>query len=348
MLVCFSACSLCVFLFSFLRILASFRMAKQKFSKKGECRLSSNESVLHGKKPKSTAVRKRLWGEHALAYGFLAPSIILFMMFLFYPMLKSVYLSMTITDPRGQVVEFVWLENFVRLLSTDSFYKNLGVTLMFILFTVPTSLIWSLFLAAITHNKLRGMKVFQFVFSLPIVISVGTGSIIWFLLFHPTAGMLNYFLSFVHLGPIPWLTDPSWALISISIMTIWMNMGFLFIVLSSGLQGVPEEIYESAKMDGSGPIRTFIQIVLPLLSPTIFFALIVSVIGAFQAFGQIHILTKGGPINSTNVIVYSIYQDAFVNFRFGIGSAQALILFAIILLLTLLQFKVLEKKVHYQ
>ena len=185
------------------------------------------------------------------------------MMFLFYPMLKSVYLSMTITDPRGQVVEFVWLENFIRLLSTDSFYKNLGVTLMFILFTVPTSLIWSLFLAAITHNKSRGMKVFQFVFSLPIVISVGTGSIIWFLLFHPTAGMLNYFLSFVHLGPIPWLTDPSWALISISIMTIWMNMGFLFIVLSSGLQGVPEEIYESAKMDGSGPIRTFIQIVLP-------------------------------------------------------------------------------------
>lgn len=203
------------FLFSFLRILASFRMAKQKFSKKGECRLSSNESVLQGKKPKSAAVRKRLWGEHALAYGFLAPSIILFMMFLFYPMLKSVYLSMTITDPRGQVVEFVWLENFIRLLSTDSFYKNLGVTLMFILFTVPTSLIWSLFLAAITHNKLRGMKVFQFVFSLPIVISVGTGSIIWFLLFHPTAGMLNYFLSFVHLGPIPWLTDPSWALISI-------------------------------------------------------------------------------------------------------------------------------------
>ncbi|MGN7358128.1 carbohydrate ABC transporter permease [Paenibacillus sp. SAF-054] len=292
--------------------------------------------------------KQGIWKEHLLAYAFLAPSIVLFFTFLFYPMLKSVYLSMTITDPRGQVAEFVWFENFVTLLKSHQLYSNLSVTLLFILYTVPTSLIWSLLLAAITHNKLRGMKVFQFIFSLPIVISVGTGSIIWFLLFHPTAGMLNYFLSLIHIQPIPWLTDPAWALISISLMTIWMNMGFLYIVLSSGLQGIPEELYESAKIDGSGPVRTFVRIVLPLLSPTIFFALIVSVIGAFQAFGQIHILTKGGPINSTNVIVYSIYQDAFVNFRFGIGSAQALILFFIILVLTVVQFKVLEKKVHYQ
>lgn len=310
--------------------------------------MDTHESVLHVKVPKSREARRRERREQALAYAFLAPSVVLFIMFLFYPMLKSIYLSMTITDPRGQVAEFVWFENFARLLGSGSFYSNLGVTLLFILYTVPTSLIWSLFLAALTHNKLRGMKIFQFVFSLPIVISVGTGSIIWFLLFHPTAGMLNYFLGLVSLGPIPWLTDPAWALLSISLMTIWMNMGFLFIVLSSGLQGIPEEIFESAKIDGSGPFRTFFRIVLPLLSPTIFFGLIVSVIGAFQAFGQIHILTKGGPINSTNVMVYSIYQDAFVNFRFGIGSAQALILFAIILVLTLLQFKVLEKKVHYQ
>ncbi|WP_416212715.1 carbohydrate ABC transporter permease [Paenibacillus donghaensis] len=310
--------------------------------------LPSIESVLNVKKTKSRMYKRNILKEHALAYVFLAPSMILFIMFLFYPMLKSVYLSMTITDPRGQVAEFVWFENFAALFKSHQLYSNLSVTLMFILYTVPTSLIWSLFLAAITHNKLRGMKIFQFIFSLPIVISVGTGSIIWFLLFHPTAGMLNYFLSLIHIGPIPWLTDPAWALISISLMTIWMNMGFLYIVLSSGLQGIPEELYESAKIDGSGPVRTFMRIVLPLLSPTIFFALIVSVIGAFQAFGQIHILTRGGPINSTNVIVYSIYQDAFVNFRFGIGSAQALILFVIILLLTVLQFKVLEKKVHYQ
>ena len=296
----------------------------------------------------SLKLKRRRLGENVLAYFFLAPSLILFVTFLFYPMLRSVYLSMTVTDPRGRVAEFVGLDNFKDLLTSGQFYSNLEVTLLFILLTVPTSIVWSLILAALTHNKLKGMKVFQFIFSLPIVISVGTGSIIWFLLFHPTAGMLNYFLSWVHIAPIPWLTDPSWALASIALMTVWMNMGFLFIVLSSGLQGVPEEIYESAKIDGSGPIRTFIQIVLPLLSPTLFFALIVSVIGAFQTFGQIHVLTKGGPMNSTNVVVYSIYQDAFINFRFGTGSAQALILFVIILALTLIQFKVLEKKVHYQ
>ncbi|SEG28006.1 sn-glycerol 3-phosphate transport system permease protein [Paenibacillus sp. UNC499MF] len=283
-----------------------------------------------------------------LAYFFLAPSLIIFATFLFYPMLRSVYLSMTLTDPRGRVAEFVWFDNFVDLFQSGQFYSDLKVTLLFILYTVPTSIIWALLLAAITHNKLKGMKIFQFVFSLPLVISVGTGSIIWLLLFHPTAGMLNYFLSLVHIQAIPWLTDPAWALISVSLMTVWMNMGFLFIVLSSGMQGVPEEIYESAKIDGSGPVRTFLQIVLPLLSPTLFFALIVSVIGAFQAFGQINILTKGGPMDSTNVVVYSIYQEAFVNFRFGTGSAEALILFFIILILTVLQFTVLEKKVHYQ
>ncbi|GKS11579.1 carbohydrate ABC transporter permease [Paenibacillus chitinolyticus] len=301
--------------------------------------MPSHESVLS---------KKKRWRENALAYFFLAPSLIIFATFLFYPMLRSVYLSMTLTDPRGRVAEFVWFDNFVDLFQSGQFYSDLKVTLLFILYTVPTSIIWALLLAAITHNKLKGMKIFQFVFSLPLVISVGTGSIIWLLLFHPTAGMLNYFLSLVHIQAIPWLTDPAWALISVSLMTVWMNMGFLFIVLSSGMQGVPEEIYESAKIDGSGPVRTFLQIVLPLLSPTLFFALIVSVIGAFQAFGQINILTKGGPMDSTNVVVYSIYQEAFVNFRFGTGSAEALILFFIILILTVLQFTVLEKKVHYQ
>ncbi|GAA4859892.1 sugar ABC transporter permease [Paenibacillus vulneris] len=296
----------------------------------------------------NASAKKSQKKEELLGFLFLAPSLLVFICFLFYPMLRSVYLSMTLTDPRGRVAAFVWLDNYVDLFSSGQFYSNLKVTLMFIVLTVPTTIVWSLLLAALTHNKLRGMKVFQFVFSLPIVISVGTGSIIWLLLFHPTAGMLNYFIGFLGISPISWLADPSWALLSVSLMTVWMNMGFVYIILLSGLQGVPEELYESAKIDGSGPVRTFIQIVLPLLSPTLFFVLIVSVISAFQAFGQINILTKGGPINSTNVVVFSIYQDAFINFRFGIGSAQALILFLIILLLTIVQFKVLEKKVHYQ
>jgi len=203
-------------------------------------------------------------------------------------------------------------------------------------------------LAALTHTRLRGMRIFQFVFALPMVLSVGSSAVIWKFLFHPTLGMLNYLLSLVGISPIPWLTSPDWALLSISLMTVWMNLGFNYVVLSSGLQGIPDEMYESAKMDGAGPLITFWRISMPLLSPTIFFVTVVSMISAFQSFAQINILTRGGPMNSTNVFVYSIYQEAFVNFRFGTGSAQAIVLFAVILVLTLIQFKWVERKVHYQ
>jgi sn-glycerol 3-phosphate transport system permease protein len=288
------------------------------------------------------------WKEHALAYLFLAPSLVCFGFFLFYPMLKSIYLSLYLTDPRGRVARFVGFQNYADLFASGDFLRHLKVTGQFILYTVPTGIVWALVLAALTYGRLRGMKVFQFIFSMPIVISVGTGSIIWLLLFHPTTGMLNYFLGVVGADPVNWLIDPKWAMVSVAIMTVWMNMGFNYILLLSGLQGVPDALIESAKIDGAGPLRTFVRIVLPLVSPTLFFVLVVSVIGAFQAFGQIQILTNGGPMEKTNVLVYSIYQEAFINFRFGTGSAQAIVLFAIILILTAVQFKVLEKRVHYQ
>jgi len=288
------------------------------------------------------------WKEHALAYLFLAPSLVCFGFFLFYPMLKSIYLSLYLTDPRGRVARFVGFQNYADLFAGGNFLRHLKVTGQFILYTVPTGIVWALVLAALTYGRLRGMKVFQFIFSMPIVISVGTGSIIWLLLFHPTTGMLNYFLGVVGADPVNWLIDPKWAMVSVAIVTVWMNMGFNYILLLSGLQGVPDALIESAKIDGAGPLRTFVRIVLPLVSPTLFFVLVVSVIGAFQAFGQIQILTNGGPMEKTNVLVYSIYQEAFINFRFGTGSAQAIVLFAIILILTAVQFKVLEKRVHYQ
>lgn len=294
------------------------------------------------------SLRSVRFKEQALAYVFLAPSLLLFGVFLFYPLLKSVYLSLHLTDPRGRIAAFAGLDNFKELFASGAFMKSLQVTLSFTLLTVPTSIILALLLAALSHNKLRGIRWFRFVFSLPVAISVGTGSVIWMMLYHPSLGTLNYFLTLIGLNPVNWLTDPAWALVSIAIMTVWMNLGFNYIVLLSGLQGVPEDIYDSAKIDGSGPLRTFVRITLPLVSPTLFFVGIVSVIGAFQSFGQIHILTKGGPINSTDVIVFNIYQDAFVNFRFGIGSAQALVLFAIILVLTVVQFRFFERKVHYQ
>ena len=294
------------------------------------------------------SLRTNRFLERILAFIFLAPSLLLFSTFLFYPLIKSVYLSMFLTDPRGRIAQYVGLRNFTDLLTSDLFYKSMTVTISFILLTVPTGIIIALVLAWLAQTRFRGMVVFRFIFSLPMAISVGTGSIIWMILYHPTLGTLNYFLSLLHIAPINWITDPSWALLSIAIMTVWMNLGFQFIVLLSGMQGVSDDIYDSAQIDGAGPLKTFFSLTLPLITPSIFFVTVVSMIGAFQSFGQINILTKGGPVNSTNVMVFNIYQDAFVNYRFGIGSAQALILFCIVLILTLIQFKFLEKKVHYQ
>ncbi|WP_052487229.1 carbohydrate ABC transporter permease [Gordoniibacillus kamchatkensis] len=286
--------------------------------------------------------------EHALAYLFLAPSLLIFGIFLFYPLLKSVYLSLHLTDPRGRVAEFVGLSNYKNLLGSTAFWNSLKVTALFTLLTVPAGIALGLIAASLTYSSLRFMRLFRFVFSLPLAISVSTASVIWMMLFHPTLGMFNYFLAAAGLSPVQWLTDPTYALLSVAAMTVWMHSGFNFIVLLSGLQGISQDIYDSAKIDGSGPFRTFVRIIVPLLSPTVFFLVIVSVIGAFQSFGQIHILTKGGPAGSTEVFVYSIYKEAFMNYQFGTGSAMALVLFAIILILTVIQFTVLEKKVHYQ
>jgi sn-glycerol 3-phosphate transport system permease protein len=305
--------------------------------------IHSNTDIVH-----KQAKKRAVWKENAVGYAFLAPSLVLFSVFLFYPLFKSIYLSLQLTDPRGRVAAFVGFDNFTQLFASSAFWNSLIVTLKFTVLTVPAGIIVGLLLAALTHNKLRGMHVFRFIFSIPVVLSVSTSSVIWMMLYHPTTGTFNYFLSKLGISPVQWLTDPAWALVSISIMTAWMNSGFNYIMLLSGLQGIGDDIRDSARIDGSGPIRTFFQILLPLLSPTVFFLTVVSVMNAFQSFGQIHILTKGGPAGSTEVFVYSIYKEAFVNYQFGTGSALALVLFAMILLLTWIQFRFIEKKVHYQ
>lgn len=288
-------------------------------------------------------LKENLWG-----YLFLLPSLLLFILFLFYPLLRSVYMSLFLTDPQGRIAQFVGLENYVSLFTDPRFLKNLITSGLFALYTVPATLLIALPIAYLTHQNLKGKRLFQFVFSLPLALSVGTASIIWGLLFHPSMGMFNYFLSLIGLPPVFWLSDPNWALFSISIMTIWLNFGFAYIILLSGLQVISDEIYESAKIDGAGLWRTFTHITFPLLTPNLFFLVIVSTISSLQAFGQIHLLTQGGPTDATNVLVYRLYQDAFVNYRFGIGSAEAIFLFLLVLVLTAIQFLVLEKKVHYQ
>jgi len=167
-------------------------------------------------------------------------------------------------------------------------------------------------------------------------------------MYNPAIGVINKVLNVFGIGDVQWLLDPKFALISVAISTIWMNTGFTFLILLGGLQNIDDQLYESARISGVGYWYQLRKITIPMLSPTLFFIITVSMINAFQTFGQIDILTKGGPMDSTNVIVYSIYKDAFINYNVGSASAQAVILFFVILVVTILQFKVGERKVHYQ
>lgn len=279
---------------------------------------------------------------------YLFPSILLFAVFIFYPMFRTLYLSFFLTDQQGNAALFVGLENYAYLLESPEFLNSIKATVLFVLYTVPIGIILALFLALIANEKLKGIGFFRTMFSSSMGISVAASSVVWLFLFHPSVGMFNRLLHLLHLPQVQWLLDPEWALISVSISTIWLNTGFAFLILLGGLQNIDEYLYESARIDGAGYWYQLRRITIPMLSPTLFFIITISLINAFQTFGQIDILTKGGPSQSTNLIVYSIYREAFINYQFGTASAQAVFLFICILIVTILQFKLGEKKVHYQ
>ncbi|WP_186580671.1 carbohydrate ABC transporter permease [Aquibacillus kalidii] len=295
--------------------------------------------------------KKGIWQQSLnwrTALLYLLPSLILFSVFLFYPMGKTLYLSFFLTDRQGEANVFVGLENYLYLLESEAFLKSIKATILFVLYTVPTGIIISLFLALLANEKLKGIGFFRTIFASTMGISVAASSVVWLFLFHPSVGFLNKIIASLGGQGVDWLLDPKWALLSVSITTIWMNIGFTFLIILGGIQNIDEHLYESAKIDGAGYFYQLRRITIPMLSPTLFFVITVSLINAFQTFGQVDILTQGGPSESTNLIVYSIYREAFVNYQFGTASAQSIFLFLCILVVTILQFKFGEKKVHYQ
>ncbi|MFE8700440.1 carbohydrate ABC transporter permease [Cytobacillus sp. FJAT-54145] len=304
-----------------------------------------NNSVVYSR-PQLSIWKRSLNARTALLY--LLPSILLFTVFIFYPMFRTIYLSFFLTDQQGVAALFVGFENYTYLLQDPSFRNSVKATALFVLYTVPTGIIIALFLALLANEKLKGIGFFRTIFSSTMGISVAASSVVWLFLFHPSVGMFNRLLSVLNLPQVQWLLDPEWALISVSISTIWLNTGFTFLILLGGLQNIDEHLYESAKIDGASYWYQLRRITLPMLSPTLFFIITITLINAFQTFGQIDILTKGGPSQATNLIVYSIYREAFINYQFGTASAQAVVLFICILVITILQFKLGEKKVHYQ
>jgi len=293
---------------------------------------------------------QRLRGANRLGFAliFLTPSLVIFGAFVFYPLIKAVYLGFYETDPFGNQGDFVGVDQYRTVLTSESFRHSLKVTLLFALYTVPPGILLGLALALLANQKLPGISIFRVMFSSTVATSVAVASLMWLTLLNPNIGLVNYFLVEAGQPRIEWLLDPDWALPAVSATTVWMSLGLAFIVILAGLQTIPDELYESARVEGASGWRLFWHVTLPMLSPTLFFVSVVGTILAFQAFGQIHILTQGGPTDATEVIVYSIWEDAFQRFNYGVASVQAVALFVLVLGLTVVQFRFLERRVFYQ
>jgi ABC-type sugar transport system permease subunit len=301
-----------------------------------------------GRTARSSRTQAREIKKFLLALAYLSPSLLIFLIFVFIPLVRSFILSMQRTDPIGRAVGFAGLLQYERLWNNPQFLNSLQRTLLFVIYTVPLTLLLSLGLAVLGNLRLRRIDIYRMIFSLTIAVSAATASLIFLYLFHPALGWLNYLLSLFGIPAVPWLTDVRFALPSVALVTVWLQLGLNTVILLAGMQGIPEELYESAMIDGaSGPAK-FRHITLPLLSPTIFFLLVVDLLASFQAFTQFHVLTKGGPINSTNVLVFSIYREFYFNGQYAYAAAQSVVLFFIMLVVTIIQFGVIERRVVYE
>ena len=276
-------------------------------------------------------------------YFYLVPSMLIFAVFLFYPFFKTIYLSLYKTNKMGEAKLFVGLEDYKALLGSPSFHNSLKVTLIFVSVVVIGSMLLGLVAAVLCNKAFPGIRFFSTAYALPMAIASSSAAMIFQIMLHPAVGIVNKLLNL----DINWLNDPKTALWCVAILTAWLNSGINFLYFSAGLGNIDETIYERASVDGASGIQQFFSLTLPGLSPIMFYTLVVNIIQAFQSFGQIKILTEGGPNESTNVIVYSIYRDAFFNYRFGSAAAQSVILFLIVMVITLIMFRMEKKGVKY-
>ncbi|MCP1310531.1 carbohydrate ABC transporter permease [Paenibacillus tyrfis] len=276
-------------------------------------------------------------------YLFILPCVVLVLLFNYYPFVKTMVLGFTLVDMLGNPVEFVGLENFVEAFQDERLLRALLNTLQFTILTVPTTLLITLTLALLAEKVRKGSRIYQVMFALPMAVSMSSAVMIFQLLMNPTIGMFNYITG---LG-LNWFGDEKYALTGIAIISVWMSIGFSFLFLLAALRNVPQELLESAEMEGSSYMQKLIRIKLPLISPTLFFLLCTDLIGSLLVFGPVSILTKGGPLGATETMVYWMYTEAFEKGKYGYGSAIAVIIFFIVMIFTLITFAYEKKGVHY-
>ena len=280
-----------------------------------------------------------------VGYLCLSPLLLHFLLFLAFPLVFSLYLSMTSWDLLSPDKPFVGLGNYAQLFHDADFWRAAVNTVIFAFWRVVVGTVLALLLALLVNQKMRGISVFRGAIFAPVITSLVAISVVWLWLYDPSYGLLNLPLKALGMTPLAWLQDPHLAMPAVIIMSIWKGVGYAMVIYLAGLQGIPEQYYEAALIDGAGAWARFRFVTLPLLTPVTLFVLVISTIGAFQVFAQIYVMTSGGPVKSTTVAVYYLYQQGFQFFHMGYASALAWVLFLVMLVLTVVQFRFFRQEV---
>ncbi|HQZ11897.1 MAG TPA: sugar ABC transporter permease [Devosia sp.] len=277
-------------------------------------------------------------------YLMAGPYVALFAVFVAYPVIRALYMSLFdwgIFGPNA----FVGFENYLSLATDRRFWQSFWVTATFAVIYVPMVTAISVLLAVLLHRKLPGIGVFRTAFFLPIVINVAVAAIAFNWLFEPNIGTVDKVLHFLGLPGQSWLQQPGWALLVIAFVTMWINLGFMVIILLAGLENIPDELYEAARLDGATPIDNLVYITLPLLRPILLIVVVLSTVHAFQIFGEVLIMTEGGPFGSTTVMTMLLYEEGFERFALGRSAAIGVVITVIIAALSFVQFRFFRREV---
>lgn len=297
-----------------------------------------------------TGSRLSLGTREAIAgYLFLLPNVLGFVIFTALAVIASAAISLTTWDLLSDP-EFVGLDNYVKLFTNDPLFRTvLWNTFYFTIVSVPASTVIALGLALLFNTGLRLVPVFRAAYFMPVITATVVVALIWRWFYNPDFGILNYLLWKIGVDSPPnWLADRTWAMPAVIIMAVWKQVGYNMVIFLAGLQAIPATLYEAAAVDGASSRQRFFNITLPLLTPTTFFVLVISIIGSLQVFDAVLVLTDGGPANATRTMVFHIWEEAFVFLEMGYAAAVAWILFFIVFLVTLVQWKIQGRWVHYE
>jgi len=299
--------------------------------------------------PLARKKRKQALYDTIAGYLFIGPMLILTTMLVIIPILLSGVISFSdwnfIAGLEG--LRFIGFDNYVQLFQDESFHRSLLNNIIMVA-VVPVTMFLALVLAVLIDKATYFKTFFKVIYFMPFISSFVAIALLWRVLYHPTNGPINNFLRAIGIdNPPMWLADPNYALLSVMIIMVWTSLGFSLVIYMAGLQGIPKDLYEAANVDGASLLRQFFNITIPMLTPTTFFLLITGVVGSFKVFDLIMVLTNGGPAGSTSVIVFYLYEVAFINLESGYASAMGIVLLFLILLLTLIQWVGQKKWVNY-